>query len=130
MKPDTMNALLVVFALVLTMTYQAVLSPPGGVFQGDVAGSNKTDGEGKSVMNPFNFLLFYIPNGVAFIMAWIITILLLEVVAKSIKSFFKPLYFFMCFCYGAAIAAPIAITIMNDEWEGKEKEGGNEKRKK
>ncbi|XWS75030.1 hypothetical protein CRYUN_Cryun01aG0050100 [Craigia yunnanensis] len=111
MKPDTINALLVVFALVLTMTYQAVLSPPGGVSQGDAANSNKYL-EGKSVVNSYTFLWFYIPNGVAFLMAWVLTLVLFRVVAKSILSFLNPLYFLMCFCYGAAMAiiAPSSVT--------------------
>ncbi|XP_022764292.1 ankyrin repeat-containing protein BDA1-like [Durio zibethinus] len=103
MTPDTINALLVVFALVLTMTYQAILSPPGGVSQGDAGGSDK-DNEGKSVVNPRTFFWFYIPNGVAFFMAWIITMALLRVVAKSIMCFLSPLYMLVCFCYGAAVA--------------------------
>ena len=111
MKPDTINALLVVFSLVLTMTYQAILSPPGGVSQGDAGGWNK-DHEGKSVVNTFNFLWFYVPNGVAFLIAWAITIALFGVVAKSIMSFLYPLYLLMCFCYGSAmlIIAPSIIT--------------------
>ena len=94
--------LLVVFSLVLTMTYQAMLSHPEGFSQGGAfatAGKSNTDGdEGKSVMNSPNFLWFYIPNGVAFIMAWIIALTLFEVVAKSIKPFLSPLYFLMFFC--------------------------------
>ncbi|XVF83557.1 hypothetical protein PTKIN_Ptkin16aG0498600 [Pterospermum kingtungense] len=111
MKPETINALLVVLNLVLTMTYQAILSPPGSVSQGDASGSNKY-GQGKSVLNPVAFLLFYVPNWAAFLMAFWITLTLFRVVAKSITSFLYPLYWAMCFCYGTAIAnlAPSTFT--------------------
>ncbi|XVF83547.1 hypothetical protein PTKIN_Ptkin16aG0497800 [Pterospermum kingtungense] len=111
MKPETINALLVVLNLVLTMTYQAILSPPGSVSQGDASGSNKY-GQGKSVLNPVAFLLFYVPNWAAFLMAFCITLTLFRVVAKSITSFLYPLYWAMCFCYGTAIAnlAPSTFT--------------------
>ncbi|XWS75024.1 hypothetical protein CRYUN_Cryun01aG0049500 [Craigia yunnanensis] len=93
------------------MTYQAVLSPPGGVSQGDAANSNKYRG-GNSVVNRTTFLSFYIPNSVAFVMAWAITLALFRVVAKSILSFLYPLYFLMSVCYGAAmtIIAPSIVT--------------------
>ncbi|EOY18337.1 Ankyrin repeat-containing protein [Theobroma cacao] len=57
MKPDTINALLVVFALILGMSYQAVFSPPGGVLKAD-AGSSTKDA-GKAVISPSVFVLFY-----------------------------------------------------------------------
>ncbi|OMO97056.1 hypothetical protein COLO4_14903 [Corchorus olitorius] len=112
MKLETINALLVVFALVLAMTYQAVLSPPGGFLQGD-SGSITNDHVGKSVMNSVRFLLFYVPNGIAVLMAWITTISLLNVVAKSIMPFLFPLYLLMCFCYVAALntIAPTRYTV-------------------
>ncbi|XVE69099.1 hypothetical protein DITRI_Ditri09bG0123300 [Diplodiscus trichospermus] len=128
MKPDTMNALLVVFSLVLTMTYQVVLNPPGGVYQVDAdpapdpapaapapapaapASAPNNGHAGKSVVNEFNFLLFYIPNGVAFITAWVMTMVLLEFVAKTMKPFLYSFYLSICFCYGAAISI-IAPTI-------------------
>ncbi|XVF82288.1 hypothetical protein PTKIN_Ptkin16aG0034100 [Pterospermum kingtungense] len=50
MRLDTINALLVVLALVLAMTYQSILQPPGGVVQGDGSGSNK-DHVGNSVID-------------------------------------------------------------------------------
>ncbi|XVE69088.1 hypothetical protein DITRI_Ditri09bG0122100 [Diplodiscus trichospermus] len=110
MKLETINALLVVFTLVLTMTYQAIFNPPGGFSQGD--STNTSNHEGKSVLTPSSFLWFYIPNGVTFTIAWVITLELLEVVAKSITSFLFPLYFLMCSCYGLAVGnmAPIGAS--------------------
>ncbi|XVE69092.1 hypothetical protein DITRI_Ditri09bG0122500 [Diplodiscus trichospermus] len=108
MKFETINPWFVVFALVLPMTYQAIFNHPGGLSEGDAAGSSK-DHERKSVVNPYNFLWFYIPKGVAFLIAWMITLALLGViVALCIMSFLFPLYMLMCICYGAAmrIVAP------------------------
>ncbi|XVF56972.1 hypothetical protein PTKIN_Ptkin06aG0164500 [Pterospermum kingtungense] len=101
MKPETINALLVVLNLVLTMTYQAILSPPGSVSQGN-------DASGTSVLPPVGFLFFYIPNWAAFLMAFFITLTLFDVVANSIAHFLYPLYWVMCFCYGVGtvILAP------------------------
>ncbi|KAA3454339.1 ankyrin repeat domain-containing protein 6-like [Gossypium australe] len=105
MRDETVGVLLIVFALVLTMTYQGVLSPPGSVFQGDATASTSSNHrEGKSVMKTSQFLIFYIPNGVAFIISWVITLLLLGSVAKSIMSFLSRIYFIVCFCYAAALS--------------------------
>ncbi|KAH1064356.1 hypothetical protein J1N35_029343 [Gossypium stocksii] len=105
MRDETVGVLLIVFALVLTMTYQGVLSPPGSVFQGHAtASTSSNDREGKSVMKTNAFLAFYIPNGVAFIISGGITLLLLESVAKSIMSFLSRIYIIVCFCYGTALS--------------------------
>ncbi|GMI89194.1 hypothetical protein like AT4G10720 [Hibiscus trionum] len=98
LKPDTINALLVVLALVQAMTYQAILSPLGGVSQG---GSNNS--EVKSVLHWYLFLCFYIPNGVAFLMSWAITMMMFSVVVESIMPFLSPLYGLTFFCYTVAI---------------------------
>ncbi|XVF83517.1 hypothetical protein PTKIN_Ptkin16aG0495000 [Pterospermum kingtungense] len=140
MKPDTINALLVVFALILTITYQAVLSPPAAVSQVTDAPnsvkyhylrsviintygcrqaivsppfvvsqddaqppSDKNPDKEKSIENPYGFLWFYIRNGIAFFIAWFVTLAMLGVVAKRIMYFMYPLYFLMCVCYGAAM---------------------------
>ncbi|MBA0878847.1 hypothetical protein Goshw_003289, partial [Gossypium schwendimanii] len=67
---DDRNALLVVLGLLLTGTYQATLSPPGGVWQGNGTewpqASTDTVAEGRSVLPPYDFLLFYIPICVVF----------------------------------------------------------------
>ncbi|KAK8655023.1 hypothetical protein V6N13_107615 [Hibiscus sabdariffa] len=114
LKPETINALLVVLALVQTMTYQAILSPPGGVSEGGAggaAGSNQH--EGKSVMNTSDFLLFYIPNGVAFFISWAITMSMFGVVVESMMPFLWPLYFLMFYCYGHAISTIAPSTDAN-----------------
>ncbi|XVF83482.1 hypothetical protein PTKIN_Ptkin16aG0491400 [Pterospermum kingtungense] len=100
MSNDRGNALLVVTVLILTATYQATLSPPGGVFQANAAANdskisglqiyfgskntsrlvekiefkaNKT--AGSSVLDTQPFLWFFIPNVVAFSTSFIITCL-------------------------------------------------------
>ncbi|XP_021296787.1 ankyrin repeat-containing protein ITN1-like [Herrania umbratica] len=80
------NALLVILVLILTATYQATLSPPGGLGQGGSGGNNGSIGAdaahqlrksimedptsnlGKSSMSSTSFLLFFIPNTIAFLL--------------------------------------------------------------
>ncbi|TYG70708.1 hypothetical protein ES288_D05G335300v1 [Gossypium darwinii] len=59
MKPETMGVLLIVFSLLLAMTYQGILKPSGQRITG------------KSVMSMFTFLLFYISNGGTFLIFWV-----------------------------------------------------------
>ncbi|XVF83537.1 hypothetical protein PTKIN_Ptkin16aG0497000 [Pterospermum kingtungense] len=87
MRMETINALLVVLSLVLTVTYQAILNPPDRLSQS----------------NRYGFFMFYVPNGVAFFMAFIMTMTLFEASVKSIKPFLYPLYLVMCFSYGVAM---------------------------
>ncbi|XP_017984269.1 PREDICTED: ankyrin repeat-containing protein At2g01680-like [Theobroma cacao] len=103
MKPDTNNALLVVFALITAMSYQAFLSPPGCVFQAD-ADSNSTERAGKSVVKPYAFLMFYSLNCAVFALAWDITVALLRVAGKNIQRIAHTLCLVTCFCSGAALA--------------------------
>ncbi|XWS07816.1 hypothetical protein CRYUN_Cryun41cG0023300 [Craigia yunnanensis] len=78
------NALLVILGLLQTATFQASLSPPGGVWQDD--GSSKstvTEGNvvrvlGISVMDQASFLLFYMPTCAVFIVTFFLTLALLE----------------------------------------------------
>ncbi|KAE8713917.1 putative Ankyrin repeat-containing protein [Hibiscus syriacus] len=116
MSTERSGAVLVILVLILTSTYQATLSPPGGVLQGDGGDSHDhleprslvsrkmlqkyvlpNDGptfrdkslhrvnskEGKSALNSAAFLLFYVPNTLAFIMTFILTLGLLAIVASG-----------------------------------------------
>ncbi|KAH1045720.1 hypothetical protein J1N35_036504, partial [Gossypium stocksii] len=68
---DDLNALLVVLGLLLTGTYQATLSPPGGVWQGDdTSWSKRSKASGISVLDQSEFLLFYIPTYVVFMVTF------------------------------------------------------------
>ncbi|KAM7508866.1 hypothetical protein LguiA_019319 [Lonicera macranthoides] len=65
-QSDVRNILLVVVILIATATYQAVLSPPGGVWQDDIP-SNHT--AGKMIMgtkNPAIYGLFLLFNSIGF----------------------------------------------------------------
>ncbi|KAK8510286.1 hypothetical protein V6N12_008159 [Hibiscus sabdariffa] len=62
---DDRNAMLVILGLLLTATFQASLSPPGGLWQGDPSSnSRRVGGEygspGTSVMNPGQLFKFYL----------------------------------------------------------------------
>ncbi|KAL4289758.1 hypothetical protein GQ457_14G023190 [Hibiscus cannabinus] len=110
MSGDKSNALLVVTVLILTATYEAALSPPGGVFQ---ANSNDTNTSaamaihsgpkfsstgphhkflqkghstsGSSVLSTTKFLWFFIPNIAAFCISFIVTCFVL---ITSLTPFF------------------------------------------
>ncbi|EOY18318.1 Ankyrin repeat-containing protein, putative [Theobroma cacao] len=91
MSADRSNALLVVLVLILTATYQAALAPParfsGADIGSDSANNTSTDSTvGKSVMGSTAFLLFYIPNTIAFIIAMILILGLLAIVASGITT--------------------------------------------
>ncbi|EOY18325.1 Ankyrin repeat-containing protein, putative [Theobroma cacao] len=88
MNVDTINALLVVFALILTMTYQALLSPPGGA-----------EAAGKSVLKPYMFILFYTSNLAAFAITWFLAVFIIQTVAREIAYFVDKLFILIWFCY-------------------------------
>ncbi|TYI91379.1 hypothetical protein E1A91_D03G188100v1 [Gossypium mustelinum] len=75
---ETRDALLVVAALVATATFQAVLSPPGGLRQADSSDNDSLPFSkvGKVVMKEWLFIIFLILNGTSFWVT-IITIYLL-----------------------------------------------------
>ncbi|TYI08168.1 hypothetical protein ES332_A10G280000v1 [Gossypium tomentosum] len=60
------NALLVILGLLLTATFQASLSPPGGVWQGDNTSKSKGSYDemalGKSILAEFTFFCFLYSN--------------------------------------------------------------------
>ncbi|MBA0853503.1 hypothetical protein Goshw_018442 [Gossypium schwendimanii] len=66
---ESRDALLVAGALIATTTFQAILSPPGGLGQGE-------DNEGKVVMKGWVYMIFIILNGTSFCVT-VITIFLL-----------------------------------------------------
>ncbi|KAE8669238.1 putative Ankyrin repeat-containing protein [Hibiscus syriacus] len=94
---DDRNALLVILGLLLTATYQSALSPPGGIWQGDDASyvSSTVNGErklpGSSMMDTYNFLYFYIPAYIVFIVTFFLTLGLLEPFPQGFRSYFRVL---------------------------------------
>ena len=112
MSADRGNTLLVVTVLILTATYQATLSPPGGVLQANAeSNDNKFSGlqiyfgskntshvvekiefktnntAGSSVLRTQPFLWFFIPNMVAFYTSFLLTCLVLLTLVSGFFSF-------------------------------------------
>ncbi|XP_021295918.1 ankyrin repeat-containing protein BDA1-like [Herrania umbratica] len=103
------NALLVILGLLLTATYQASISPPGSVWQGDgSSNSNSTVGHreklpGKSVMDQVNFLIFYIPAYTVFIVAFFLTLGLLKPFPHGFRTCLQVLLAFLAISFDESI---------------------------
>ncbi|GLT65277.1 hypothetical protein SLA2020_392600 [Shorea laevis] len=80
---DMRNAMLVVAALILTASFQACLSPPGGLWQGDSNSNNtiptnsRVAGVGTSVIPSIEFGLVYAMNTATFLTSTCIVFFLL-----------------------------------------------------
>lgn len=78
---DSRSAILVVAVLIVTATYQAGLSPPGGYWQENSPDSTLEDYKvhtaGQMTMSFNHALLFYILNGIAFSSLYLIMILII-----------------------------------------------------
>ncbi|XP_052478494.1 ankyrin repeat-containing protein BDA1-like [Gossypium raimondii] len=96
---DDRNALLVVLGLLLTGTYQATLSPPGSVSQGD-----DTSSRGKSVLAQTDFLLFYIPTYVVFMVTFFLILALLKPFPHGFKKTIQVLLAFFAICFDQSIS--------------------------
>ncbi|XVF83535.1 hypothetical protein PTKIN_Ptkin16aG0496800 [Pterospermum kingtungense] len=94
-QSEERNALLVILGLLLTATFQASLSPPGGVWQGDNDGKEP----GKSVMDKSSFLLFYIPTSAVFIVTFFLTLGLLKPFPRGFRSSLQLLLAFLAICF-------------------------------
>ncbi|XVF23811.1 hypothetical protein REPUB_Repub13aG0071500 [Reevesia pubescens] len=93
------NALLVILGLLLTATFQASLSPPGSVWQGESSSNSTHDSSsnstytgddetapGKSVMDEVTFLYFYIPTSAVFIATFFLTLALLKPYPRGFRT--------------------------------------------
>ncbi|KAK5795271.1 hypothetical protein PVK06_036529 [Gossypium arboreum] len=100
---DDRNALLVVLGLLLTGTYQATLSPPGSVSQGDNTSPEKSV-PGKSVLDLTNFLLFYIPTYVVFMVTFFLILALLKPFPHGFKKTIQVLLAFFAICFDQSIS--------------------------
>ncbi|KAK8577202.1 hypothetical protein V6N13_122194 [Hibiscus sabdariffa] len=102
---DDGNALLVILGLLLTATFQATLSPPGGVWQD----GNTLNKPGTSVMDPSSFLLFYIPTYVVFIVTFFLTLALLKPFPHGFRTALQVLLAFLAVCFHQSISFIVPI---------------------
>ncbi|XP_047173489.1 uncharacterized protein LOC124841288 [Vigna umbellata] len=97
---DVRNILLTVTALMITATYQAVLSPPGGVWQEDTHQYSA----GKSIVatkSRGTFLLFILGNSIGYYTSFHIITLL--AIGFPLQYLMLLLTFFMSFNYSASM---------------------------
>lgn len=93
------SALLVVVALLVTVTYQAVLSPPGGIWPDDQSNDIAPHKAGTAIgMRGWPFWLFLICNSVTFVFSNA-TIILLAPVSGNCRFMFWLLTIFLWYCY-------------------------------
>ncbi|XVE69063.1 hypothetical protein DITRI_Ditri09bG0119500 [Diplodiscus trichospermus] len=104
------NALLVIFGLLLTATFQASLSPPGSVWQGDGSSRNSTvktryeeEVIGKTVMDQIDFLAFYIPTSAVFVVTFFLTLGLLKPFPRGFRTALQVLLAFLAICFYQSI---------------------------
>ncbi|KAG4127531.1 hypothetical protein ERO13_D10G221000v2 [Gossypium hirsutum] len=120
---DDRSALLVILGLLLTATYQASLSPPGGVWQGDSSSNSVTTriderklpgSIGTSVMGQSFFLIFYILTYVVFIVTFFLTLALLKPFPHGFRTALQVLLAFLAACFDQSISsiAPTFLTVI------------------
>ena len=103
------NAVLVILGLLLTATFQASISPPGGVWQGDgfskstVTERNVERVPGISVMDQASFLFFYIPTCAVFIVTFFLTLGLLKPFPSGFRTALQVLLAFLDICFSDSI---------------------------
>lgn len=113
---DDRNALLIILGLLLTATYQATLSPPGGVWQGENTSKSKGSYDamvlGKSVMGQMDFLLFYIPTYLVFLVTLFLTLALLKTFPRGFRTALQVLLAFLAVSFDESISdiAPTNLT--------------------
>ncbi|KAE8055479.1 hypothetical protein FH972_012319 [Carpinus fangiana] len=113
MTNDTRNILLVVAALLVTVTFQATLSPPGGVWQED----NSQHYAGTAVMHEYLFVVLAVLNLISFFITVFIIFVLLPSGFRS-GLFFLPLYIFsVCFVASLLITAPVYFVSKLKAWQ-------------
>ncbi|KAB2010596.1 hypothetical protein ES319_D10G250300v1 [Gossypium barbadense] len=114
---DDRNALLVILGLLLTATYQATLSPPGGVWQGENTSKSKGSYDarvlGSSVMGQSEFFFFCIPTYLVFLVTLFLTLALLKTFPRNFRTALQVLLAFFAVSFDKSISciAPTDITI-------------------
>ncbi|KAK8664865.1 hypothetical protein V6N13_084638 [Hibiscus sabdariffa] len=104
---DDRNALLVILGLLLATTYQATLSPPGGVWQGESNSRSEQSYNstipGTSVLDASSFLLFYIPTFVVFIVAFFLTLALIKPYPHGFRTALEILLAFVAISFDQSV---------------------------
>jgi hypothetical protein len=116
MTNDVRNMLLVVVVLFITATYQAALSPPGGVWQDTTFPINVTSElsptphkAGKVIMNKIFFMGIFIINTFGFVLsAILILFLLLPLDITRFLCFSPMLYLYASYLISCSIISPYA----------------------
>ncbi|KAL5147446.1 Ankyrin repeat-containing protein BDA1 [Glycine soja] len=129
MTEEERNAYLVVAALIATATYQAALSPPGGLYPSDVGTNNNTSHvvasthsinekssipkDGNSIMSAGEFNLFSIVNMSSFITSTFAIILLLPRtnILMWCLLYSPPLFLQLSFCIAMMVISPTPLNV-------------------
>ncbi|XP_045826560.1 ankyrin repeat-containing protein BDA1-like isoform X1 [Trifolium pratense] len=98
------NTLLIIFTLVVTATYQAAISPAGGVYQ---ANASDDDTAGKSVMPKSIFSGYTCLNILSFLTSMISILILTQ--RRGFHIFFPMFCFALSYLYSMAYISPTAI---------------------
>jgi len=116
MKNDERSMLLMVVVLFITATYQAALSPPGGVWQDTTFPINVTSElsptphkAGKVIMNKIFFMGIFIINTLVFVLSAILILFLLLPLDITRFLCFSPLiYLYASYLISCSIISPYA----------------------
>lgn len=106
MTSDTLNVQLVVAVLIATATYQATLSPPGGLRQDDNKGTSAPSQAGKVIMGPQAFLCFWIFNTTALLTTTMAILFLIPTGYLSTLLITPLCLFFCCYALSMSIVSP------------------------
>ncbi|KAG5032755.1 hypothetical protein AAZX31_06G225400 [Glycine max] len=126
MSEEERNAYLVVAALIATATYQAALSPPGGLYPSNVGTNNNTSHvvastdsindkssipkDGNSIMSATEFNLFSIANTCSFMASTFAIVLLLPRMNVIWYLLYPPPFFLqMSFCIAMMVISPTPL---------------------
>ncbi|KAH1127395.1 hypothetical protein GLYMA_06G241600v4 [Glycine max] len=128
MTEEERNAYLVVAALIATATYQAALSPPGGLYPSDVGTNNNTSHvvasthsindkssipkDGNSIMSATEFSLFSVANTCSFMSSTFAIILLLPMTNVMWILLYSPPFFLqLSFFIAMMVISPTPLNV-------------------
>jgi hypothetical protein len=112
------NTWLIVVTLVVTSTFQAALSPPGGVYQVNASDNNNASilssnstistpkNAGKSVLSKFDFLVFSLTNMLSFLVSTIAIFILTPSGLLGILVYAPVSWFALCYLLSTWVISP------------------------